>query len=157
MVNSTTVISAACMVIGFGAAWSAQQLRWDASDALAAQENAEVIATNVSAVAKQYEQSRAETEKYRAQYLEQQANAKAEIDDLERRIAAGPERLYIKANCPAVPATGANAGRTGSGTAELDATATRNYFALERGLAEQYGLLQLCRQELRKRSMKKAP
>lgn len=157
MVNSTTVISAACMVIGFGAAWSAQQLRWDASDALAAQENAEVIATNVSVVAKQYEQARAETESYRAQYLEQKKNAQTEIDALERRIAAGPERLYIKANCPAVPAAGANASGAGSGAAELDATATRAYFALERGLAEQYGLLQLCRQELRKRSAQKAP
>lgn len=155
--NSATVISAACMVIGFGAAWSAQQLRWDASDALAAQENAEVIATNVSAVARLYEQARAETESYRAQYLEQKKNAQSEIDDLERRIAAGPERLYIKANCPAMPTTGANASGTGSRAAELDATATRAYFNLERGLAEQYGLLQLCRHELRKRSAQKAP
>lgn len=147
----------ACFVAGFLAAWVIQSLRWSESDAKTSKANALAIAANVDAIAKQYEQSRAETEKYRAQYLEQQANAKAEIDDLERRISAGPERLYIKATCPAVPATGANAGRTGSGAAELDATATRNYFALERGLAEQYGLLQLCRQELRKRSMKKAP
>ena len=148
--------AAACFVAGFLAAWGLQSLRWSESDAKVSEANSLAISTNVEAVAKQYEQSRAETEKYRAQYLEQQANAIAEIDDLERRIAAGPERLYIKANCPAVPATGANAGRTGSGTAELDATATRNYFALERGLAEQYGLLHLCRQELRKRSIKKA-
>lgn len=155
--NSTVVIGAACMAIGFGAAWSAQQLRWDASDARAERVNAEVIATNVSAVAKQYEQARAETESYRAQYLEQKKNAKTEIDALERRIAAGPERLYIKAHCAAMSATGANASRAGSGAAELDATATRAYFSLERGLAEQYGLLQLCRKELRKRSAQKAP
>lgn len=155
--NSTVVIGAACMAIGFGAAWSTQQLRWDASDARAERVNAEVIAANVSVVAKQYEQARAETESYRAQYLEQKKNAQSEIDDLERRIAAGPERLYIKANCPAVPSTGTNASGTGGRAAELDATATRAYFALERGLAEQYGLLQLCRQELRKRSAQKAP
>lgn len=155
--NSTAVIGAACMAIGFGAAWSAQQLRWDASDARAAKANAEVIAVNVSAVAKQYEQARAETESYRVQYLERKKNAQAEIDALERRVAAGPERLYIKANCPAMPATGTNAGGTGSRAAELDATATRAYFTLERGLAEQYGLLQLCRKELRKRSAQKAP
>jgi prophage endopeptidase len=146
-----------CFAAGFLAAWGIQSLRWNESDAKASEASALAIATNVEAVAKQYEQARAETEQYRTQYLEQQANAKAEIDDLERRIAAGPDRLYIKANCPAVPATGANAGRAGSGTAELDATATRSYLDLERGLAEQYGLLQLCRQELRKRSMKKAP
>lgn len=155
--NSTVVIGAACMGIGFGAAWSAQQLRWDASDARAAKANAEAIEVNVSAVAKHYEQARAETESYRAQYLELKKNAQSEIDALERRVAAGPERLYIKANCPAVPAAGANASGTGSGAAELDATATSAYFALERGLAEQYGLLQLCRQELRKRSAQKAP
>lgn len=147
----------ACFVAGFLASWGIQALRWSESDAKASEASALAIATNVEAVAKQYEQSRAETEKYRAQYLEQQANAKAEIDDLERRIAAGPERLYIKASCPAMPAAGADASRAGRGAAELDATATRNYFALERGLAEQYGLLQLCRQELKKRSMKKAP
>lgn len=155
--NSTVVIGAACMAIGFGAAWSAQQLRWDASDARTAKDNAEAIAINVNAVAAHYEQAMAETESYRAQYLEQKKHDQAEIDALERRIAAGPERLYIKANCPAVPATGANASGARSGSAELDAASTRAYFSLERGLAEQYGLLQLCRQELRKRSIKKAP
>lgn len=154
MIQPAWLVSA---TLGFLAAWGIQSLRWSESDAKASEANALTIATNVEAVAKQYEQSRAETEKYRAQYLEQQANAKAEIDDLERRIAAGPERLYIKASCPAVPATGANASGTGSGAAELDATATRAYFAIERGLAEQYGLLQLCRKELRKRSAQKAP
>lgn len=147
----------ACAAIGFACAWGIQSLRWSESDAKTSEANASAIAINVNAINHHLMQSRAETEKYRAQYLEQQSNAKAEIDALERRIAAGPERLHIKATCPAVPTTGANAGRAGSGTAELDATATRNYFALERGLAEQYGLLQLCRQELRKRSMKKAP
>lgn len=155
--KSTVVIGTACMAIGFGAAWSAQQLRWDASDARKAKENAETIAINVNAVAAHYQQARAETESYRAQYLEQKKNDQAEIDALEQRIAAGPERLYIKASCPAVPATGANASGAGIGAAELDATAARAYFALERGLVEQYGLLQLCRQELRKRSTQKAP
>lgn len=145
-------VALACAAIGFACAWGIQSLRWSESDAEASEANASAIAINVDAINQHLMQSRAETEKYRAQYLEQQSNAKAEIDALERRIAAGPDRLYIKATCPAVSATGTNASGAGIGTAELDPTATRTYFALERGLAEQYSLLQLCRRELRKRS-----
>ena len=144
-------------IIGFGAAWGIQALRWSESDAQAAKVSAEAIAANVNAMNTHLQAAQAETEKYRAEYLESQANAKAEIDDLERRVTAGPERLYIKATCPAVPATGADARGAGGGTARLDPTAARTYFALERGLAEQYSLLQLCRRELKKRSAQKAP
>jgi prophage endopeptidase len=147
----------AAAAIGFSAAWGVQSLRWTASDLDNENRVKADIAQQVNAVNQKLIESRAETERNRAEYLEQQKNAKAEIDDLERRVAAGPERLYIKAKCPAVPATGADASGTGSGAAELDSTATRSYFALERGLAEQYGLLQLCRRELRKRSAQKAP
>lgn len=143
--------------MGLCLGWGVQSLRWSESDARADEQSAKTIAANVGAINQHLTTSRAETEKYRAEYLEYQKNANAEIDALERRVAAGLERLYIKANCPAVPATGANASGTGSRATELDATATRAYFALERGLAEQYGLLQLCRQELRKRSAQKAP
>lgn len=97
--------------------------------------------------------SRAETESIRATYISEKERANREIDDLERRVTAGPERLYIKAKCPAgVPASGADAVRVDTGTAELDATSTRTYLALERGLSEQYRLLQFCRAELKKRS-----
>jgi prophage endopeptidase len=137
---------------GFGAAWYVQGLRWaeDVQSRDLAAANA--ISVNVAAVAAKMESDRAESEKIRAAYLDYRKGAELEISDLERRVSAGPERLYLKANCPAVPASGADAGRAGSGTAELDATATGLYFALERGLAEQYGLLQLCRSELKKRS-----
>ena len=98
-------------------------------------------------------QSRAETESIRATHLSEKEKANREIDDLERRVTAGPERLYIKAKCPAgVPGAGADASGTGTGAAELDATSTRTYLALERGLSEQYRLLQFCRAELKKRS-----
>lgn len=138
--------------LSFGAAWGIQGLRWSEHDALARSEADRAISANVDAINQRLISSREETEKYRAQYLEYQSNAKSEIDDLERRITAGPERLYIKAKCPALPATGADASRATTGTAELDATATGYYLALERGLADQYGLLQLCRSELKKRS-----
>lgn len=117
----------------------------------------EGISKQATAATEKIEASMRGVEEARKEYLEYQKNAKSEIDDLERRIAGGSKRLYVKAKCPAVPATAADASRAGTGTAELDATATRTYFALERGLAEQYSLLQLCRKELRNRSMQKAP
>lgn len=139
-------------IIGFGASWYAQGLRWSNDVQSRDLATANAISVNVTAVAAKMESDRAESEMIRAEYLDYKKGAELEISDLERRVSAGPERLYIKANCPAVPATGADAGRVGSGTAELDAAATGFYFALERGLAEQYGLLQLCRAELKKRS-----
>lgn len=138
--------------VGFALAWVIQGMRWD----LDAQERdlatAAAINANVTAVADKMQVARVESEKARSAYIEYKKGAELEISDLERRVTAGPDRLYIKADCPAVPATGTNASRAGSGAARLDATATRAYFALERGLAEQYGLLQLCRAELKKRS-----
>lgn len=133
-------------------AWYTQGMRWDADVRSRDLSTAQAISANVGAVAAKMESERAESENIRIAYLEYKKGAELEISDLERRVIAGPERLYIKASCPAVPADGADASRASAGTAELDATATRNYFALERGLAEQYGLLQLCRAELKKRS-----
>ena len=144
---------ALALSIGFGGAWYVQWLRWDAEvkEIRLASANATIEA--VGAINSQLIQSRAETESIRATYLSEKEKANREIDDLERRVTAGPERLYIKAKCPAgVPGAGTDASGTGTGTAELDATSTRTYLALERGLAEQYRLLQFCRAELKKRS-----
>ena len=144
---------ALALSIGFGGAWYVQGLRWDegVKEISLASANATVAA--VGAINSQLIQSRAETESIRATYISEKERANREIDDLERRVNAGPERLYIKAKCPAgVPGAGTDASGTGSGAAELDATSTGFYFALERGLAEQYRLLQFCRAELKKRS-----
>lgn len=144
---------ALALSIGFCGAWYVQGLRWetDVKDAGIASANATVAA--VGAINRQLIQSRAETESIRAIYLSEKEKANREIDDLERRVTAGPERLYIKAKCPAaVPGVGTDASRTDTGTAELDSIASGYYFALERGLAEQYRLLQFCRAELKKRS-----
>ena len=144
---------AAVALAAFLAAWYVQGLRWDedVKEISLASANATVAA--VEAINSQMIQSRAETESIRSTYLSEKEKANREIDDLERRVTAGPERLYIKAKCPAgVPGSGTDASGTGTGAAELDATSTRTYLALERGLAEQYQLLQFCRGELKKRS-----
>lgn len=144
---------AAVALAAFLAAWYVQGLRWDedVKEISLASANATVAA--VDAINGQLIQSRAETESIRATYLSDKEKANREIDDLERRVTAGPERLYIKAKCPAgVPGAGTDASGTGTGAAELDATSTRTYIALERGLSEQYRLLQFCRAELKKLS-----
>ena len=144
---------ALALSIGCGGAWYVQGLRWDESvkDISLASANATVAA--VGAINRQLIQSRAETESIRTTYLSEKEKSNREIDDLERRVTAGPERLYIKAKCPAgVSATGTDAGRADAGAAELDPIASGYYFAMERGLAEQYRLLQFCRAELKKRS-----
>lgn len=145
----------AAFLIGASGAWYVQGIRWDndVTDRELASSQATVAA--VDAINTEMTKARAETESFRATFIEYKSGAEREISDLELRVTAGPERLYIKAKCPAgVPATGTDAGRTGAGTAELDATATRSYLDLERGIAEQYSLLQLCRSELWKRSAK---
>ena len=144
---------ALALSIGFGGSWYVQWLRWDAEvkEIRLASANATIEA--VGAINSQLIQSRVETESIRKTYLYEKEKANREIDDLERRVTAGPERLYIKAKCPAgVPGAGTDASGARSGAAELDAASTRTYLALERGLSEQYRLLQFCRAELKKRS-----
>ena len=144
---------AAVALAAFLAAWYVQGLRWDKDVKEIGLASANATVAAVDAINGQLIQSRTETESIRATYLYDKEKANREIDDLERRVTAGPERLYIKAKCPAgVPGAGTDASGTGSGAAELDPIASGYYFALERGLAEQYRLLQFCRAELKKRS-----
>lgn len=144
---------ALALSIGFGGGWYVQGLRWDSEVKEVSLASANATVAAVGAINSQLIQSRAETESIRKTYLYEKEKANREIDDLERRVTSGPERLYIKAKCPAgVPGAGADAIGTGSGAAELDATSTRTYLALERGLSDQYRLLKFCRAELKKRS-----
>lgn len=144
---------ALALSIGFGGAWYVQGLRWDNDVRSISLASANATVAAVDAINSQLIQSRAETESIRATYLSEKEKASREIDDLERRVTSGHERLYIKAKCPAgVPASGTDASRVDTGAAELDPIASGHYFALERGLAEQYRLLQFCRAELKKRS-----
>lgn len=144
---------AAVALVAFLAAWYVQGLRWkeDVKEISLASANATVAA--VDAINSQLIQSRAETESIRKTYLSEKEKANREIDDLERRVTSGPERLYIKAKCPAgVPATGVDAGRADAGAAELSSASTADYLSYERLYAQQFGLLQFCRAELKKRS-----
>ncbi len=144
---------AAFALAAFLAAWYVQGLRWDEDVRSISLASANATVAAVGAINSQLIQSRAETESIRATYLSEKEKANREIDDLERRVTAGPERLYIKAKCPAgVSATGSDAGRADTGAAELSAASTADYLSYERLYAQQFGLLQFCRAELKKRS-----
>ena len=145
---------AMAFVIGAGGSWYVQGLRWE-NDVASIRHDADVtIAANVDAVNQQLIASRAQTEAIRATFIEYKAGKENETSALERAVADGTKRLRVKASCPAVRADGTVSGGAGSGTAELDASARQDYFALRRGLDRQYAELQFCRSELRKRSSK---
>jgi len=146
-------VSVLGLCVGFAGAWYIQGLRWDVDVKRVSLAAANATVAAVGAINENLVKSRAETESIRATYLSEKEKANREIDDLERRVTAGPERLYIKAKCPAsVSATGAYSGRADTGAAELSAASTADYLSYERLYAQQFGLLQFCRAELKKRS-----
>lgn len=111
------------------------QAEWDA-------ENARVATALTAALI--------ETEQFRKSYIDQKKESESKVAALESAVAAGAKRLRVKATC--VPDTTAVPGRAGSGTAELDAAARQDYYALRRGLDEQRALLNICRAALKSRS-----
>ncbi len=140
------------LLIGAGAAWYVQGLRWENDVADIRHDSDVAIAANVDAVNQQLIASRAQTEAIRATFIEYKAGKENETSALERAVADGTKRLRIAAKCPAVRADGAVSGGTVGGTAELDPAVRFNYYSLRRGLDRQYAELQFCRSELRKRS-----
>lgn len=144
---------AAVALAAFLAAWYVQGLRWDEDVKEASLASANATIEAVGAINSQLIQSRAETESIRATYLSEKEKANREIDDLERRVTAGPERVYVKASCPAsVPTDGSDAGRANEGAAELAPEATKDLFDFERAYNDQFEDYKFCWRELKKRS-----
>lgn len=141
-------------LIGAGAAWYVQGLRWDNDVASIRHDSVVAIAANVDAVNQQLIASRAQTEAIRQTFIEYKAGKENETSALERAVADGTKRLRVKASCPAVRADGTVSSGAVSGTAELDASIRSDYFLLKKGLDRQFAELQFCRSELRKRSAK---
>jgi prophage endopeptidase len=143
----------AALLIGAAGAWYVQGIRWDNDVAERDLSTATAIVANVDAVNSQLIASRAQTEQIRATFIEYKQGKENETNALERAVADGSKRLRVAARCPAAVRTdGTVSGGTGSGEPELDPAARLDYYALRRGLDRQYGLLQFCRSELRKRS-----
>ena len=144
---------AAVALAAFLAAWYVQGLRWDKDARSISLASANATVAAVGAINSQLIQSRAETESIRATYISEKDRANREIDDLERRVTAGPERVYVKASCPAsVPSAGSNAGRANEGAAELAPEATKDLFDFERAYNDQFEDYKFCWRELKKRS-----
>lgn len=140
------------LLIGAGAAWYVQGLRWENDVADIRHDSDVAIAANVDAVNQQLIASRAQTEAIRATFNDYKAGKENETSALERAVADGTKRLRVKASCPAVRADGTVPDGAVSGTAELDPAVRQDYFLLKRGLDRQYAELQFCRSELMKRS-----
>lgn len=146
---------ALALLVGAGGAWYVQGLRWDSDVQERDLATATAISANVNAVNQHLIASRAQTEAIRQTFIDYKAGKENETSALERAVADGSKRLSIRATCPAAVRTdGTVPGGTGGGQPELDASARLDYYALRRGLDQQYGLLQFCRSELRKRSAK---
>lgn len=145
---------AGALLIGFGAAWYVQGLRWDSDVAAIRHDADQALVVNVDAVNQQLIASRAQAEEIRKVFLDYKTGKENETSALERDVAAGKRRLLVAAKCTAVPATGTVPGRAGEGTAELTEAAGRSYIALRRGIDRQFAELQFCRSELKKRSAK---
>lgn len=126
------------------------QSRWDAATMEAQTSEIESLGKLNAAVVK----AREETEAIRQVFIDFKAGKQRETDDLERAVAAGTKRLSVKASCPALPGAGATASGTAGNTAILDADAGRNYYAYRRAYDAQFATLNLCRDELIKRSSK---
>lgn len=146
---------AAVLLLGFGSGWMVQGMRWNLDVAAIRHTADQALVVNVDAVNQQLIASRAQTEEIRKVFLDYKTGKENETSALERDVADGIKRLRVKATCsPAVPATGTVPGGAGEGTAELEHTARSDYYALRREADRQYGELQFCRSELRKRSAK---
>lgn len=144
---------ALALSIGFGGSWYVQGLRLDAEVKEVSLASANATVAAVGAINSQLIQSRAETESIRATYLSDKEKANREIDDLERRVTAGPERVYVKASCPtSVPTDRSDAGRANEGAAELAPEATKDLFDFERAYNDQFEDYKFCWRELKKRS-----
>lgn len=144
---------AAAALVAFLAAWYVQGLRWDKDVASVRESASDARIEAVGAINSQLIQSRAETESIRKTYLYEKEKANREIDDLERRVTSGPERVYVKASCPtSVPTDGSDAGRANEGAAELAPEATKDLFDFERAYNDQFEDYKFCWRELKKRS-----
>lgn len=132
------------LLTGFGIAWNWQAQRWDADVAKIRKNYAD--ATEKS---REEQDARIEAAENQKENIQNAFDAfrRAE-DERNASLDRGVQRVYVRANCPAMPATSTDSGRTASGTAELDPAYRSTLSALRRGAAEQLRLLNICRAEL---------
>lgn len=103
------------------------------------------IADSVAATAKAAHERQLELTSQIGELNDAHAQKLADLEAERADVAAGRRVVYVKANCPAVPADGST---TASGTADtaarLSAEAGQDYMDYKRAYAEQYSLLMKC-------------
>jgi hypothetical protein len=150
-VGAIALLLVAVYAFGHSHGAASVQAEWDVQRLRTAEATTEYFNKLNDAAVK----AREETEQIRQVFIDYKAGKQRETDDLERAVADRTKRLSVRATCPGssgVSAAGTLPGRAGGGTPELTADAGRAYWNLRRGIDQQYGLLQFCRAELRKRS-----
>jgi len=146
--NMTLAASGLALVVGFGVAWNVQALRWDKDVAdLRQDQSSKLIESWADGERKTLA---AENQK---EAIQNEFDQFKQIEALrDASISAGTKRVHVRATCPAVSGTEANAGGAKSGTVELDPAYQRTLSNLRSGAAEQLRLLNFCRAELKSRS-----
>lgn len=72
-----------------------------------------------------------------ARHAEELTAAQEEIDNLRDRLSSGPERVYVKADCPAAMPDQSGTGSVGDATAaRLTEAAQQDYLRLRQMMAE---------------------
>ena len=69
-----------------------------------------------------------------AKHITELANAKTQINSLERSVAAGHQRLLVNANCPSVSSATSSTSLGNGTSAELTAAARSDYFRLRKSI-----------------------
>lgn len=138
------IVAFIALITGFGIAWNWQAQRWDADvSAIRQKQSADLLA-----VYQDREARIAEAESKKEEIQNAFDAFRAAEDKRNADIGSGAQRVYVRANCSAVPATSTDSSRTTSGTAELDPAYRSTLSALRQRAAEQLRLLNLCRAEL---------
>lgn len=142
--KSILIAAFVALIAGFGIAWSWQGQRWDADVSAIRKKQSD----NLLAAYQDREARIAEAESKKEEIQNAFDAFRAAEDKRNADIGSGTQRVYVRANCPAVPATKAYPSRTPSGTAELNPAYRSALSALRRGVEEQRRLLNSCRAEL---------
>lgn len=142
----------AVFALGLAIAGTVQGWRYGEREARAEKAAAESQLAAVEAAGAEFVRQNTETERRRYLLAAQSKSDDDAENSRDGRIAAGVERVYVRASCPSVRPAAADAGGAGTGAAELDAAYRHALSQLRREASEQLRLLNFCRSELRARS-----
>lgn len=111
----------------------------------------QLIAESVAETARAAQERQLELTSQIGELNDAHAKRLADLEAERADVAAGRRVVYVKANCPAVPADGSTAASgTADTTARLSAEAGQDYLDYKRAYAEQHSLLMKCHAYARK-------